>query len=304
MMANIKNALPFLLMAGVVLLGPAASALAQAPHGMDVLAGIAQYTGECPKNPVESKTTAKVPKGGRSPLAADRACVVELPGYLKSHPEALLVDLRLPAEFDRGHAAGAINVSPAELLSKPYWRRKALLVLGKGKAEPELTDLCYALRENGYGQVAIADGGVIAWARLGLPWAGMALDLEQALELTPEEFLLEMQDPRQQLYVSAEMGALLKRYPHAAPLSAALSKVSAGAKRPARKDAAVDARRVIFAVDREPGLDQLRALNAVEPASMGFVYTGGEPGIAEHAKLVGQGDKLQRLGPKRLGCGL
>lgn len=294
--------------AGTLLAVFAAPLAAQVLHGMDVLAGIAQSTGSCPKNPSEAQPSAQTSAPARSSPAGP-ACLVDLSKYLKSNADAVLIDTRLPAEFDRGHAAGAINVSPAELLSKPYWRKQTLLLLGKGKAEPELVDLCYAMRESGYRKVVIADGGVISWARQGLPWAGMALDLEQAMVLTPEEFMLEMQDPRQQLYVSPEMAELLKRFPDAAPLSAAAPTVASGTKRPGRQGAApagaaAETPRFILASSREAAPERIRLLSAAAGARMGFIYSDGEQGLAVHAKQTTYLDKLQRLGPKRLGCGL
>ncbi|WP_269630910.1 rhodanese-like domain-containing protein [Pelomonas sp. BJYL3] len=275
--------------------------------GLDVLAGIPQATGACPKQPAETPSKAERPQARVQP-SKQADCLVDVADLSRFGSDLVLADVRLPAEFERGHAAGAISVSPEALLSKPYWRAKTVLLLGRGKGEPELVELCFALRAQGYRRVAVADGGVIAWSQQGLAWLGLPLDLREAQDLTPEEFLLEMQDPRQRLYLGPEMSGLRRRYPDAATVGAADAGAASAAKRPDRRPVGIPpdrgSARFIVASGRDTARAQLDALLAAKAGRLGFVYTGGEAGLAEAARQTSRLDGLQRLGPKRLGCGL
>ncbi|HLO93244.1 MAG TPA: rhodanese-like domain-containing protein [Burkholderiaceae bacterium] len=279
--------------------------------GLDVLAGIPQATGACPKQPAEAQARAERPRDRVRPLKQGD-CLADVGELSWLDGELVLADVRLPAEFERGHAAGAISVSQEALLSKPYWRSKSVLILGRGKGEPELVDLCFALRAQGYRKVAVADGGVIAWSQQGLAWSGLSLDLREAQDLTPEEFLLEMQDPRQRLYLSPEMARLRQRYPDAEPLAAVAARPDTGAGAATRRQDGKPARtpperggaRFIVAAGRDTARAQLDALLAGKVGRLGFVYTGGEAALAAAARQTTRLDSLQRLGPKRLGCGL
>ncbi|MBB2487012.1 hypothetical protein H5407_17420 [Mitsuaria sp. WAJ17] len=277
--------------------------------GLDVLAGIPQATGACPKPPVEASSKAERPQVRARPLKQED-CLIDVAELSRFGGELMLADVRLPAEFERGHAAGAISVSPEALLSKPYWRAKSVLLLGRGKGEPELVDLCFALRAQGYRKVAVADGGVIAWVQQGMGWSGLPLDLREAQDLTPEEFLLEMQDPRQRLYFSPEMVGLRRRYPDAEPLATAgvVAGAASGPRRQGGRAAGAQPDRVrsrfIVASDRDSAQAQLDVLQAGQGGRLGLIYTGGEAALAAAARQAARLDGLQRLGPKRLGCGL
>ena len=95
-------------------------------------------------------------------------------------PSTLLIDIREPAEFDRGHIPGAV-LSPRGLLEfeiHPLVERTAtdsgvaaenrqiVLYCGTGGrsalAAKTLTDM-------GYRDVTSMDGGIVAWAEAGLP---------------------------------------------------------------------------------------------------------------------------------------
>lgn len=297
------------LAAAFLLLAGAADAMDMS--GLDVLSGIPQATGACPKQPVEAQTKAERPQARARTLKLED-CLVDVSELSRHEGDLVLADVRLPAEFERGHAAGAISVSPEALLSKPYWRAKSVLILGRGKGEPELVNLCFALRAQGYRKVAVADGGVIAWSQQGLAWSGLPLDLREAQDLSPEEFLLEMQDPRQRLYLGPEMARLRQRYPDAellaaagaGPATAAVSAARRPGGKPDRTLPERDRARFIVAASRDTAQAQLDALLAGKAGRLGFVYTGGESALAAAARQTTRLDSLQRLGPKRLGCGL
>ena len=95
-------------------------------------------------------------------------------------PTTLLIDIREPAEFDRGHIPGAV-LSPRGLLEfeiHPLVERTAtdpsvapedrqiVLYCGTGGRSALAAE---TLTNMGYRNVTSMDGGIVAWAALGLP---------------------------------------------------------------------------------------------------------------------------------------
>ena len=95
-------------------------------------------------------------------------------------PETLLIDLREPAEFERGHIAGAV-LSPRGLLEFEIHGlvsrtttdpnvapedREIVLYCGTGGRSALAAD---TLDRMGYNNVRSMDGGIVAWAAAQLP---------------------------------------------------------------------------------------------------------------------------------------
>ena len=95
-------------------------------------------------------------------------------------PETLLIDIREVAEFQRGHIAGAV-LSPRGLLefeihslvertatdaSVAPQDREIVLYCGTGGRSALAAE---TLNKMGYKNVTSMDGGIVAWAAIGLP---------------------------------------------------------------------------------------------------------------------------------------
>jgi len=92
------------------------------------------------------------------PLAADEA----------AQQGALLLDVREPSEFAAGHAPGAVNVPLGELgarLDDLSAERMVVCVCRSGGRSATAADLLVGARRDAANLV----GGMLAWAREGLP---------------------------------------------------------------------------------------------------------------------------------------
>ena len=95
-------------------------------------------------------------------------------------PETLIVDIREPAEYQRGHIPGAALI-PRGLLEFELHALVDRHVEGKGIANADAPIILYcgtggrsalaavAAQQLGYTNVRSMSGGIVAWAEAGLP---------------------------------------------------------------------------------------------------------------------------------------
>ena len=95
----------------------------------------------------------------------------ELAQFLTERPEARLLDVRTPGEFETQHIAGAYNV-PLDLLGEHGHEIRArvadpvILICRSGQRARKAED---ALAATGMRNLHILDGGMTAWVGAGLP---------------------------------------------------------------------------------------------------------------------------------------
>ncbi len=90
---------------------------------------------------------------------------------LINRDNALVVDLRPAADFDKGHIAGAKNVQMSQFdpENKQLAPAKALPVVLVCKAGESAGAAAKRLRKAGFSQVNVLEGGVQAWQAADLP---------------------------------------------------------------------------------------------------------------------------------------
>jgi rhodanese-related sulfurtransferase len=89
---------------------------------------------------------------------------------LINHEKAVLIDVREPAEFAAGHAAGARNVPLASLEGgKNLPANKALPLVVVCASGARSARAASQLRKAGYAQVRSLAGGTAAWREANLP---------------------------------------------------------------------------------------------------------------------------------------
>jgi rhodanese-related sulfurtransferase len=92
---------------------------------------------------------------------------------LVNRENALVVDLRPIAEFEKGHIPGAKNVQVSQFdpENKQLTAAKALPVVLVCKAGQASSDAARRLRKAGFERVFVLDGGIGSWQQAGLPLA-------------------------------------------------------------------------------------------------------------------------------------
>lgn len=90
---------------------------------------------------------------------------------LINRDDALVVDLRPAADFDKGHIAGAKNVQMSQFdpENKQLAPAKALPVVLVCKVGESATTAAKRLRKAGFSNVSVLEGGVQAWQGADLP---------------------------------------------------------------------------------------------------------------------------------------
>ena len=92
---------------------------------------------------------------------------------LVNRDNALVVDLRPTADFEKGHIPGAKNVLPSQFdpENKQLAAARSLPVVLVCKAGQTSGDAARRLRKAGFEHVYVLDGGIGAWQQAGLPLA-------------------------------------------------------------------------------------------------------------------------------------
>jgi rhodanese-related sulfurtransferase len=132
-----------------------------------LLAGCAGAPGGAPSRTAGGDTTTRSATGLPAPVGHLQA--VEARRFLASHPEALVLDVRNPDEWndDLGHIDGARQIPLAELPARANevaeWRDKPVVVVCRvgGRSQRAAEWLAGA----GYRQVMNLEGGMVAWRR-------------------------------------------------------------------------------------------------------------------------------------------
>jgi len=92
---------------------------------------------------------------------------------LVNRDNALVVDLRPSADFEKGHIPGARNVQMSQFdpENKQLAAARALPVVLVCKAGQTAGAAAKRLHKAGFGHVYVLDGGIGAWQQAGLPLA-------------------------------------------------------------------------------------------------------------------------------------
>jgi rhodanese-related sulfurtransferase len=92
---------------------------------------------------------------------------------LVNRDNALVVDLRALADFEKGHIPGSKNVLPSQFdpENKQLAAAKSLPVVLVCKAGQSSSDAARRLKKAGFEHVYVLDGGIQAWQQADLPLA-------------------------------------------------------------------------------------------------------------------------------------
>lgn len=150
-----------------------------------------QPAGEC-RREAEPLSKAAVPARVEEPKP-DLSCAIapsELLQLLKART-TVVADVRTATEFSAFHMDGALNTTASALRTMDFLRGKTIVLVGNGKAEREQYAACARLKANGFKQVKVLRGGILAWLFSGQPLLGRAPDAIQSAQLSPGELWVE-----------------------------------------------------------------------------------------------------------------
>lgn len=81
--------------------------------------------------------------------------------------QALLVDVRSAADYQRVHPLSAINLPLFSLKARPAYKARKLVLLDEGVSPDALLAEVLTLRKQGFRDVSVLKGGLAAWVRAG-----------------------------------------------------------------------------------------------------------------------------------------
>lgn len=95
-----------------------------------------------------------------------------------------IVDVRPDAEFEKGHAQGSLNLPLHTLITKPYFKKQKLLLMGDGRQFMALEQMAGRLQRELGADVLLLDGSLALWQRDGGAVDGIAAPDNGRLSLT------------------------------------------------------------------------------------------------------------------------
>jgi rhodanese-related sulfurtransferase len=119
----------------------------------------------------------------------DHSCAFDIPSQASLPKTAMLLDVRSPGEFNRSHIDGAMNLSPAEILTKDYLKSRQVILVGSGRDDHQLLKTCAQLKQRGFSSVKVIRGGMLSWSERHLPVLGDAIAIDQTRSLNAMELL-------------------------------------------------------------------------------------------------------------------
>jgi rhodanese-related sulfurtransferase len=294
-----KRCLVCLMFAGV-LSAPVAAALKPGTEAPEGLAEIPRASGVC-RQEAERPDVVQ-----REHFLADLSCAISARDWMRrpGAQSAQLVDLRQADEHREFHALGAAHLTVAQLRTRPYWRDKPVLLIGSGKGDHELYRECARLKQTGYRNVSVLQGGMLAWQGESLPVQGNPPALTQQARLSPAEFWREAGERHNLILISQALEPLHKQLDFAIVLPDLRIESIRRQMERRRKELAGEAlAAVVIATDQIPDASLQALQQSLKPVPL-LVYAGTAGAVAEHLKTQQAVWRAHAAGPRQPGCGL
>lgn len=123
------------------------------------------------------------------PVTSNKSCLVSLSttDSLRAKTDFSFVDVRSSDEFDQYHIAGSINIPSHLLKTKEFLKKTHAVLLDDGRNTIELEKTCHELRQKGFEQISVLDGGLFAWNASKRPLEGDSLAISKLNLMTADE---------------------------------------------------------------------------------------------------------------------
>lgn len=139
---------------------------------------------------VPDKGFLMIPEGARP--AHCLVSVAEAHRQVAQH-KAMLIDIRLAEDFGRISIPGSVSMPGYALRTKVYLRDKSIILVEDGHSYGGQERLCDALRQSGYRDVRILEGGLRAWQDSAGKLTGDDEDVQALSMMRPLDFARERQ---------------------------------------------------------------------------------------------------------------
>ncbi|MCF6256782.1 MAG: rhodanese-like domain-containing protein [Gammaproteobacteria bacterium] len=81
--------------------------------------------------------------------------------------KATIIDVRLQQEYEKFRIPNSMNLPLYSIKSKAYLKDKLLILVDEGYTHKHLYEACLSLRDQGFKNVKVLDGGLRSWWRYG-----------------------------------------------------------------------------------------------------------------------------------------
>lgn len=244
---------------------------------------------------------------GRAISDADPTCIRPADELLSKIDQSntALFDLRPRSQFDQYRVREAISSRESELVVKPYWKDREVILMGRGVDDLHLSSVCTRLKKAGYKHVSVLQGGVISMVREGVPLAGDPVRLADMVHLSTADFWFVSRQPDAMVLMDAGRGDFSKAMPDAVQLNqvddqslkkALLSRAGNA------KTQRIPPVAVVLLLSSSPGEDELnKLLMAAKPSPL-LVYSGTHKEYVREMARQEAVWKAQERGPKKTAC--
>lgn len=106
---------------------------------------------------------------------------------LPASNEINFVDVRLPEEYARYHIAGSINIPLHIVRMKEFLKTIPVILVNEGRCTSELENTCRELKQSGFKNISVLDGGLLGWHASQRPLDGDPIELSRLDHISAEE---------------------------------------------------------------------------------------------------------------------
>jgi rhodanese-related sulfurtransferase len=150
----------------------------------------------------KADTSCEAPDASKKKaLSPNSACLVPFSAIdkLAGQKDFSLVDVRSPAEYDRYHITGSINIPLHQVKTKEFLKKLSVVMVNDGRSTSELERTCGELKQAGFNRVSVLEGGMFAWRANKRTLEGDPLAQVKLNRMSPSELIDEHNRPN--LYV-------------------------------------------------------------------------------------------------------
>ncbi len=110
---------------------------------------------------------------------------------IKNKEEIVLIDVRNGEEFEKFRVPGSINIPLFAIKTKVFLKSKPLILVNEGYNYARLEQECKQLRESGFTELWVLNGGLNVWKQKGGPLAGDIFIQKKLNKIPPQIFFEE-----------------------------------------------------------------------------------------------------------------